>query len=101
TETSFSRRHGCASCSIQCERLFRSQAGEEQRLEYETLFALGPLCGISDPEHVLAAARLCDLYGLDPISTGGPPPLAIESAERGLLPEARALGLRFRQGEGV
>ena len=23
TETSFARRHGCASCSIRCERLFR------------------------------------------------------------------------------
>ena len=51
TENNFSRRHGCASCTIRCERLFKSHgAGEEQRLEYETLFALGPLCGISDPE---------------------------------------------------
>ena len=101
TETSFSRRHGCASCSIRCERLFRSQAGEEQRLEYETLFALGPLCGIGDPETVLAAARLCDAYGIDAISTGGTLAWAIESAERGLLPEARALGLRFGHGEAV
>ena len=101
TETSFSRRHGCASCSIQCERLFRSQAGQEQRLEYETLFALGPLLGIGDPEHVLEAARLCDTYGLDAISTGGTLAWAIESAERGLLPAAQRLGLRFGDGEGV
>ena len=101
TETSFSRRHGCASCSIRCERLFASQTGEEQRLEYETLFALGPLCGISDPEVVLAAARLCDRYGLDAISTGGTLAWAIESVEKGLLPEAAALGLRFGHGEAV
>jgi aldehyde:ferredoxin oxidoreductase len=101
TETSFSRRHGCASCSIQCERLFASQAGEEQRLEYETLFALGPLLGISDPEVVLAAARLCDRYGLDTISTGGTVAWAIESVEKGLLPEARALDLRFGHGQAV
>ena len=43
SETNFARRHGCASCSIRCERLFKSLNGEEQRLEYETLFALGPL----------------------------------------------------------
>ena len=49
TENSFSRRHGCASCTIRCERLFKSQSGNEQRMEYETLFALGPLCGIEDP----------------------------------------------------
>jgi aldehyde:ferredoxin oxidoreductase len=101
TETSFSRRHGCASCTIRCERLFKSASGEEQRLEYETLFALGPLCGISDPGCVLEAARLCDQYGLDAISTGGTLAWAIESVEKGLLPEARTLGLRFGHQEGV
>jgi aldehyde:ferredoxin oxidoreductase len=101
TENSFSRRHGCASCTIQCERLFKSLSGEEQRLEYETLFALGPLCGVNDPEYVLQAARLCDLYGIDSISTGGTLAWAIETGEKGLLPEARKLGLRFGHGEGL
>jgi aldehyde:ferredoxin oxidoreductase len=101
TETHFSRRHGCASCTIRCERLFASRNGEEQRLEYETLFSLGPLCGIRDPDCVLEAARLCDRYGLDTISTGGTVAWAMEAAEKGLLPEARALGLRFGEGEGV
>jgi aldehyde:ferredoxin oxidoreductase len=101
TETSFSRRHGCASCTIRCERLFKSHGNEEQRLEYETLFALGPLCGISDPDCVLEAVGLCDRYGLDAISTGGTIAWAIESVEKGLLPEARALDLRFGHGAGV
>src|SRR4030081_3710419 len=101
TETTFSRRHGCASCTIRCERLFKSRAGEEQRLEYETLFAVGPLCGISDPGCVLQAAPLCDDYGLDAISTGGTLSWAIETVEKGLLPEARALGLRFGNADGV
>jgi aldehyde:ferredoxin oxidoreductase len=102
TETMFSRRHGCASCTIRCERLFRAQDGHEQRLEYETLFALGPLCGISDPACVLEAARLCDEYGLDTISTGGTLAWAMETEARsGLLPEAREIGLRFGHGAGV
>jgi aldehyde:ferredoxin oxidoreductase len=100
TATHFSRRHGCAACTIRCERLFKAGQGE-QRLEYETLFALGPLCGIDDPECVLEAARLCDRYGLDTISTGGTLAWAIETADKGLLPEARAFGLRFGHGEGV
>lgn len=97
TENNFSRRHGCASCTIRCERLFKSLNGEEQRLEYETLFALGPLCGIKDPEVVLRAAQLCDFYGLDTISTGGTLSWAMECSEKGLLPEANKLGLRFGQ----
>lgn len=100
TENNFARRHGCASCTIRCERLFRSLGGEEQRLEYETLFALGPLCGINNPETVLQAARLCDLYGMDTISTGGTLAWAMECSERGLLPAAQKVGLRFGHAEG-
>jgi aldehyde:ferredoxin oxidoreductase len=101
TENSFSRRHGCASCSIGCERLFKSLDGAEQRLEYETLFALGPLCGITDARAVLQAAQLCDFYGLDTISTGGTLAWAMECAEKGLLPQAHQLRLRFGNGDGV
>ncbi len=99
TENHFSRRHGCASCTIRCERLFKSLSGEEQRLEYETLFALGPLCGVKEPQAVIEAARLCDLYGLDTISTGSTLAWAMECAEEGLLPQARELGLGFGQVE--
>ncbi len=91
TENNFSRRHGCAACTIRCERLFKALNGEEQRLEYETLFALGPLCGINDPAAVLEAAQLCDLYGLDTISTGGTVAWAMECSERGLLPKTQQL----------
>jgi aldehyde:ferredoxin oxidoreductase len=100
TENHFSRRHGCASCTIRCERLFKSIDGEEQRLEYETLFALGPLCGIKDPETVLEAARLCDRYGLDTISAGGTLAWAMECSESGLLPKDRELRLRFGDADG-
>ena len=101
SETNFARRHGCASCSIRCERLFKSLNAEEQRLEYETLFALGPLCGIKEPEAVLQAARLCDEYGMDTISTGGTLAWAMECAEKGLLPEAQNFGLCFGQPQGI
>ena len=101
SETNFARRHGCAACSIRCERLFKSLNGEEQRLEYETLFALGPLCGIKEPEAVLQAARLCDKYGMDTISTGGTLAWAMECGEKGLLPEAESFGLCFGRPEGI
>jgi aldehyde:ferredoxin oxidoreductase len=101
TENSFSRRHGCASCTIRCERLFKSLSGDEQRLEYESLYALGPLCGIDDPDTVLQAARLCDHYGIDTISTGGTLAWAMECGEKGLLPEAVRLGLKFGEGEAL
>ena len=96
-----SRPHGCAACSIRCERLFRARDGAEQRLEYETLYALGPLCGIEESDAVLHAARLCDRYGLDAISTGGTLAWAMECAERGLWPEAAKAGLTFGAADSV
>jgi aldehyde:ferredoxin oxidoreductase len=79
-------RRSCAACTIGCEHIFAT-AGGEVRLEYESLFALGPLCGIGDRDAVLQAARLCDEYGLDTISTGASIAFAMECAEKGLLPE--------------
>src|ERR1044072_9225537 len=101
TENNFSRRHGCAACTIRCERLFKALDGRDQRMEYETLFALGPLCGIRDPDSVLQAAQLCDVYGLDTISTGGTVAWAMECGKKGLLPDVDKLGLRFGAPERV
>ena len=57
------------------------------RVEYENLFALGPLCGIGDPDVVLRASQRCDELGLDTISAGGTIAFAMECVERGLLDE--------------
>ena len=54
TENNFSRSMAAPACTIRCERLFKALNGE-QRMEYETLFALGPLCGIDDPDVVLGS----------------------------------------------
>src|SRR5262249_33802217 len=69
--------------------------GNAVRLEYETLFALGPLCGIGDRDNVLRAAQRCDQLGLDTISVGATIAFAMECSERGLL---HAHGLAFGEG---
>jgi aldehyde:ferredoxin oxidoreductase len=89
-------RRSCASCTIGCEHIYAAPGGSEVRLEYESLFALGPLCGVGDRDTVLAAARLCDQLGLDTISAGATIAFAMECAQRGLLD---APGLRFGRGD--
>jgi aldehyde:ferredoxin oxidoreductase len=79
-------RHSCACCTIGCEHIYAGPAGDV-RLEYETLFALGPLCGIADRDVVLRAARRCDQLGLDTISTGATIAFAMECAEKQLVEE--------------
>jgi aldehyde:ferredoxin oxidoreductase len=89
-------RSSCAACTIGCEHIYAAPGGDNVRLEYESLFALGPLCGIGDRDVVLRAARLCDQLGLDTISAGATVAFAMECGERGLLPDE---GLRFGNGE--
>lgn len=72
-------------------------------MEYESLFALGPLLGVDDPDIVLSAAKLCDDLGVDTISTGGTIAFVMECAERGLVEAVLPSGrdLRFGDGEAV
>ena len=78
-------RNSCASCTIGCEHIYRAKGGKQARVEYENVFALGPMCGVSDPDAVLAASGRCDELGLDTISAGGTIAWAMECAERGLI----------------
>jgi aldehyde:ferredoxin oxidoreductase len=80
-------RNSCASCSIGCEHIYRGPGGKKARMEYENVFALGPLCGVSDPDTVIAASALCDELGLDTISTGGTIAWAMECVEKQLIDE--------------
>jgi aldehyde:ferredoxin oxidoreductase len=89
------RKH-CAACTIGCEHVFESD-GKTVRLEYEGLFALGPLVGVDDRGAVLAAAAKCDELGLDVISAGGTIAFAMECGERGWLDGAP----RFGDGPGL
>jgi aldehyde:ferredoxin oxidoreductase len=91
-------RNSCASCSIGCEHIYSRKGGGSQRMEYENVFALGPLCGVSDPDDVFAASARCDELGLDTISAGGTVAWAMECAERGLID---APWLRFGDGAAL
>ncbi|MDW8059281.1 MAG: aldehyde ferredoxin oxidoreductase family protein [Thermomicrobium sp.] len=95
-------RQACAACTVGCEHHFRTTddgPATTVRLEYESLFALGSLCGIDDPNVVLRAAALCDRYGMDAISAGGTVAWAMECVERGIaLPGDPAEWPRFGDG---
>jgi len=80
-----SDRHGCAACTVGCEHRYRTDDGgpaTDVRLEYETLYALGSLCGIDDPNVILRAAARCDEIGIDSMTTGATIAWAMECAER-------------------
>ena len=90
-------RASCVACTIGCEHIY-SLGGGGVRLEYESLFALGSLCGVGDGDAVLRASQRCDELGIDTISTGGTIAFAMECVERGLLDEP---WLSFGSGDAM
>lgn len=98
-------RKSCAACTIGCEHIYESDGDRAHgtsggvRMEYESLFALGPMCGVADAQAVLKAAQLCDEQGLDTISTGGTVAFAMEAAARGWLDARLPSGRMLKFGE--
>jgi aldehyde:ferredoxin oxidoreductase len=90
-------RASCVACTIGCEHIY-SVGNGRVRVEYESLFALGSLCGVGNSEAVLRASQRCDELGIDTISAGGTIAFAMECVERGLLDEP---WLEFGSGDAV
>jgi len=90
-------RESCVTCTIGCEHIYGIGNGSV-RVEYESLFALGSLCGVGDADTVLRASQRCDELGLDTISTGGTIAFAMECVERGWLDEP---WLTFGSGDAL
>ncbi|MCL5959180.1 MAG: aldehyde ferredoxin oxidoreductase family protein, partial [Chloroflexi bacterium] len=102
------RRHhlektvACAACPIACEQVVGvvdgTYEGSMVSVDYESLFALGPCCGIGSFPAIIKACEMCDRYGLDTISTGVTISWAMECYERGLLSKEDTQGLDLKFG---
>src|SRR6187549_609071 len=90
-------RESCVTCTIGCEHIY-AVGTVGVRVEYESLFALGSLCGVGDSDAVLRASKRCDELGIDTISTGGTIAFAMECVERGWLD---APWLTFGSGDAM
>lgn len=96
-ETLTTGRKGCYNCPVQCTRLIKTKTGTVGGPEYESIWALGPECGIGDLAVIVEANHLCNRLGLDTISTGVTIGCAMELEEQGYL----KTGLKFGDGEGL
>jgi aldehyde:ferredoxin oxidoreductase len=96
--------YACHSCPLACGAAIRlPDGGTGHRPEYETLAAFGPLLLNADLDTVVACNEVCNLAGLDTISTGVAVAFAIECAERGWLPPdcAREMTLAWGDGDAI
>jgi len=105
-DTIFDSSSTCYACSVRCKRRV-SLEDEKYPLdkrfggpEYETLSALGSLCDIDNLPAVARGNQLCNLLGLDTISTGGVIAFAFECFEKGILTEEDTDGHHLKWGDG-
>ena len=84
------RKEACFSCPIRCGRVTKGKMDgmpvEVKGPEYESMAALGSQCLNGNMETMILANHLCNILGMDTISTGGVIAFAMDCYERGLLP---------------
>ncbi|MHA1713211.1 MAG: aldehyde ferredoxin oxidoreductase family protein [Candidatus Ranarchaeia archaeon] len=103
----FVKNTACEGCSLACGKVIHGKTGRYAGIinegpEYETSFAFGSSCGISDGSVIIKADQLCDNLGMDTISAGTTIAFAIECAEKGLIGSELDQGtLSWGDGEGV
>lgn len=96
----------CYRCPVACSQVRMAKKGKYAGIstegpEFETVYSLGSGVGVTDPNAVIVADRLCDELGLDTISAGVAVSMAMELVQRGILKDEDGLGLEFGNDDAV
>ena len=93
---------GCSSCAMRCEHEVVVPEGPYKgtmtRLEYETLWAMGPYCGISRLDTIIKGMELANYYGMDAISAGVVVGFAMDCYAQGILTQKDLGGIEANFG---
>jgi aldehyde:ferredoxin oxidoreductase len=93
---------GCSSCAMRCEHEVVVPEGPYKgtmtRMEYETLWAMGPYCGIDRLDQIVKGIELANYYGMDAISAGVIAGFAMDCYENGILTQKDFGGIEAKFG---
>jgi aldehyde:ferredoxin oxidoreductase len=93
----------CFRCPVACGKLCTVKegkyAGATSDPEYETIWAFGAHCGISDFAVIVKANQICDDYGMDTMTSGYLAGVAMELSEKGLITPEETGGYRLAFGD--
>ena len=97
------KHESCYRCPVACKPHTKMESGEyagyeTEGPEYETLFSFGSNLGNANLGSIVAANKLCQLYGLDTISTGNVIGFAMECFEKGILTKKDTQGMELKFG---
>ncbi|KXG77588.1 aldehyde ferredoxin oxidoreductase family protein [Thermotalea metallivorans] len=93
------KKDPCYRCPIACGRYCKVDDIEGGGPEYETIWAFGSDCGVSDLGAIIKANYWCNQMGLDTISAGATIAAAMELYEKGLIQEEELDGVSLQFGD--
>jgi len=90
----------CYGCPIACTKIAKSKTKDItiDGPEYETIFAIGSNCGVTDHEAIIYTNYLCDLYGIDTISLGGIIAFVMELYQKKMVSKTDLDGIEAKWG---
>jgi aldehyde:ferredoxin oxidoreductase len=94
-------RETCYACAVRCKRVIDIPGKVDPQYggpEYETLATFGSYCGCLDLETICVCNQLCNMYGLDTISTGATIAFAMECYEKGIISKDQTDNLELKFG---
>lgn len=102
-DTILVNRGTCYACPIRCKREVKVEDPYKVDPlyggpEYETIAALGSLCGIGDLKAIAMGNQICGAYGIDTISTGTTIAFAMECFGKGILTTKDTGGIKLEFG---
>jgi aldehyde:ferredoxin oxidoreductase len=86
------KKDPCFRCPIACGRYCEVDGEGGGGPEYETLWAYGSDCGVSDLKAIIKANNVCNEIGVDTISAGATIAAAMELVQRGYIKPEEVTG---------
>jgi len=94
---------GCTQCIIHCSNEFVDGEGKfvTGSLEYETIWAMGGMTGITDLDTIARLDNLCDDIGVDTMSTGVAMAVAMDAGHKEFGDAEAAMAMVEEIGQGT
>ncbi|MBS4021028.1 MAG: aldehyde ferredoxin oxidoreductase family protein [Dethiobacter sp.] len=99
-EKYLTKKDPCYRCPIACGRYCKVDDVEGGGPEYETVWAYGADCGVSDLPAIIKANKVCNEMGLDTISAGATIAAAMELFQCGYIKPEEVDGPELKWGSG-
>ena len=97
----FVKHYACYSCPIGCGKVLKIDNNTVHGPEYEATAGFGAMCLNEDVKSIVKANKLCNMYGIDTISTSAVIAFAMEAYEKGIITDCDGISLSWGNADAI